>query len=227
MGVPITLPLRYIALLANGPHMGSCEDLAMATPSIEQVGVFLGTHKHADQTLFGPFPGRRLGDVIAYEMQAPANFTPWPGRSRVERKYALLDLGVSFGIPCWSRWNRQDGTTVSIPVEQKDNWYVDLVTVDRDQQGSYVLRDMFIDVMISDGKVPRMLDLDEIADAREVGWISTAQLIDGLRRWQRFLDRHVHVSRFPQSGLSDFPPAAIRPLAEVRGFFASPVTWPE
>jgi len=58
-------------------------------------------------------------------------------------------------------------------------WYVDLVTIDRDQQGSYVLRDLFIDVMIREGAVPRMLDLDEIADAREAGWISTAQLLDG------------------------------------------------
>ena len=72
-----------------------------------------------------------------------------------------------------------------------------------------------------------MLDLDEIADACAAGWISTAQLIDGLRRWQRFLDRHIHVARFPQSGLSDFPPAAIRPLAELQGLFSSPVTWPE
>jgi len=106
-------------------------------------------------------------------------------------------------------------------------WYVDLVTIDRDQQGGYVLRDLFIDVMIRYGAGPRMLDLDEIADAQEAGWISTAQLLDGLRRWQRFLDRHLHTSRFPQEGFSDFPPAAIRPLTKLPELFASPVTWPE
>jgi len=199
----------------------------MALSGIDQVEVFLGTHKQADPTLFGPLPGRRLGDVIAYESQAPATFTPWPGRSRVERRYALLDLGVAFGVPCWSHWARPDGTTAAIPVEQKDTWYVDLVTVSRDQRDEYVIRDLFVDVMIGDDTLPRMLDLDEIADACAAGWISTAQLIDGLRRWQRFLDRHIHVARFPQSGLSDFPPAAIRPLAELQGLFSSPVTWPE
>ena len=149
------------------------------------------------------------------------------GRSRVERRYALLDLGVAFGVPCWSHWARPDGTTAAIPVEQKDTWYVDLVTVSHDQRDEYVIRDLFVDVMIGDDTLPRMLDLDEIADACAAGWISTAQLIDGLRRWQRFLDRHIHVARFPQSGLSDFPPAAIRPLAELQGLFSSPVTWPE
>ena len=198
----------------------------MATAAIESIEVFLGGHKNADPTLFGPIPGRRLGDVIAYESQAPTTFTPWPERSRVERKYALLDLGVSFGIPCWSHWHQPDGTTVAIPVEQQDMWYVDLVTIDRDQRGGYVLRDLFIDVMIREGAVPRLLDLDEIADAREAGWISTAQLLDGLRRWQRFLDRHLHTSRFPQERFSDFPPAAIRPLAELPGSFGRPVTWP-
>ena len=73
----------------------------MPLSGIDQVEVFLGTHTQADPTLFGPLPGRRLGDVIAYESQAPATFTPWPGRSRVERRYALLDLGVAFGVPCW------------------------------------------------------------------------------------------------------------------------------
>ena len=184
----------------------------MLPTGIDQVEVFLGTHKEVDETLFGPLPGRRLGDVIAYESQAPATFTPWPGRSRVERRYALLDLGVSFGVPCWSHWDRPDGTTAAIPVEQRDTRYVDLVTVSHDQRDDYVIRDLFVDVMIGDDTLPRMLDLDEIADARAAGWISTAQLIDGLRRWQRFLDRHIHGSRFPQSGLSDFPPGGDPPV---------------
>lgn len=194
---------------------------------IERIQVYLGTHKQGDPTLFGPLPGRRLGDVIAFEMQAPPVFTPWPGRSRVERKYALIDLGVSFGIPCWSHHRLPDGETVSRPADQQDSWYVDLVTVERDQHGGYVLRDLFIDVIVSDGTVPRILDLDEVADACEAGAISTAQLTDGLRRWQRFLDRHIYSSRFPQGGLSDFPPAVIQPLAEIPALFASPVTWPE
>ena len=46
----------------------------MAPSGIDQVEVFLGTHKRADPTHFGPLPARRLGDVIAYESQAPATF---------------------------------------------------------------------------------------------------------------------------------------------------------
>ena len=95
-------------------------------------------------------------------MQAPRNFEPWPGRTRVERKYALLDVGVSFGVPCWSRAALDDGTVVVIPDQQQHSWYVDLVTVDRGPRGSFVLRDLYVDVMICDGRLPRTLDLDEL-----------------------------------------------------------------
>ena len=199
----------------------------MQSEDIEPIEVLLGHHKHPSPELFGPLPGRRLGQVIAYEMQAPSSFYPWPGRSRLERKFALLDVGVSFGIPCWSRHTRRDSTVFSVPPVQEHCWYIDLVTIERDPAGRFVLRDLFIDIMISDGQIPRMLDLDEIADARMNGWITTAQLTHGLRRWQLFLDRHVHHSRYPRNTLTDFPPAAIRPLAGLAGTFGPPVTWPE
>ena len=54
-----------------------------------------------------------------------------------------------------------------------------------------------------------MLDLDEFADALRDGALS----LDGLGRWQRFLDRHLHNQRFPVTGWTDFPPAAIATLA--------------
>lgn len=198
----------------------------MPTNTTEPVEVFLGSHEEPDQDLFGPLPGRRLGDALAYEMQAPRNFEPWPGRTRVERKYALLDVGVSFGVPCWSRAALDDGTVVVIPDQQQHSWYVDLVTVDRGPRGSFVLRDLYVDVMICDGRLPRTLDLDELADACTSGSITLTQLADGLRRWQRFLDRYLHASRFPQLELTDFPPAAIRPLAQIDGLLGPPVTWP-
>jgi hypothetical protein len=198
----------------------------MTADALETVEVHLGSHHRPEAGLFGPLPGRRLGEVLVYEMQAPEQFEPWSGRSRVERKYALLDLGVSFGIPCWSRWHRPDGSTVTIPAEQQNSWYVDLMTVDRNATGGYVLRDLYVDVMTGDGLLPRMLDLDELADACEVGTITLKQLADGLRRWQRFLDRHIHASRYPQSGLTDFPPALIQPLVAIEGLLGPPVTWP-
>ena len=198
----------------------------MPTDDLETVEVYLGSHHRPEVGLFGPLPARRLGQVLVYEMQAPEQFEPWPGRSRVERKYALLDLGVSFGNPCWSRWHRSDGTTVTIPAEQQDSWYVDLVTIGRDAAGGYVVRDLYVDVMLGDGLMPRMLDLDELADACEAGTITLEQLADGLRQWQRFLDRHLHVSRFPQTALTDFPPAAIQPLAAIEGLLGPAVIWP-
>lgn len=203
----------------------------MEPAAVVPVEVYLGSHKQADndsgQDLFGPLPARRLGDVVAYEMQAPANYDTWPGRSRVERKYALLDLGVSFGIPCWSTHHRADGSRFDYPPEQQDTWYVDLVTVELPEARTVVLRDCFIDIMIADRRQPRSLDFDEIADAHDEGWIPTDQLLDALRRWQAFLDRHLHADRFPQLAPTDFPPAAIAPLAAIDGVFGPPVTWPE
>lgn len=195
--------------------------------SAEPIEVLLGSHKASHRELLGPLPGRRIGNVIAYEMQAPVSFEPWPGRSRLERSYALLDVGVSLGIPCWAKHTRKDGTVFTMPPEQESTWYVDLITIDRDAAGRYVLRDLFIDLMIFAGRAPRMLDLNEFADAYAQGWITTEQLTDGLRRWQAFLDRHIHHSRFPQDKLSDFPPAAIQPLARISGAFGPVVTWSE
>ena len=94
----------------------------MPSELVEAVEVLYGSHKEPPQALFGPLPGRRLGNVVAYEMQAPTTFDPWPGRSRLERKYALLDVGVSFGIPCWARHHRADGTVFTMPPEQEHSW---------------------------------------------------------------------------------------------------------
>ncbi|MFW6598452.1 DUF402 domain-containing protein [Propionibacteriaceae bacterium Y2011] len=199
----------------------------MSSDDVDEVTVHLGGYKPHDPQPFGPLPGRRSGGVVAYEMQAPESFTPWPGRDRVERKYLLLDLGVTFGMPCWAAHTRPDGSVFTLPPEANDAWYVDLVTVEQPDPTTFVVRDLFLDVMIADGRQPRMLDLDEIADAHEAGWITTGQLRDGLRRWQRFLDQHVHASRFPQSVPTDFPPAVISSLAEIPGRFGPPVTWPE
>ena len=77
-------------------------------PSLERVEVFRG--KHADADLFGPLPGFKDGDVVAYEFELPERFEPWPGRSRVERTFVLLDVGVSFANPCWFCCTNADGS---------------------------------------------------------------------------------------------------------------------
>jgi len=191
---------------------------------IERVQVIRGRHGDVG-SLFGPLPGVRLGEVVAYEFELPARFEPWPGRTRLERTFVLLDVGVSFANPCWVRAGNPDGSVFEVDPEGADSWYVDLVTVDV-QGDRYTFRDLYIDVIIpTDGRHHRMLDLDEFADAMAEGTLSLEDAIDGLRRWQRFLDRYLHADRWPQAEWSDFPPASIRSLFELPAPFADPVRW--
>lgn len=88
------------------------------------------------------------------------------------------------------------------------------------------VRDLFVDVIVpTDGRPYRMLDLEEFADALADGWIGQDQVISGLRRWQAFLDRHLHTPRYPSATWTDFPPAAFAPLAELSAPLGEPVTW--
>jgi hypothetical protein len=194
--------------------------------AIETVEVLRGTHK--DLTVqFGPLPGVRLDNVVAYEFELPERFEPWPGRTRLERTFVLLDVGVSFANPCWARETRSDGTVVEIDPRGRDSWYVDLVTVEA-HGNRYLFRDLYIDVIVpTDGRHYRMLDLDEYAEAMRDGALSFAAAIDGLQRWQRFLDRHLHAGRWPPADWPDFPPQSIRTLAALPAPFAAPVRAPD
>ena len=77
--------------------------------------------------------------------------------------------------------------------------------------------DHWIDVIVGPPEHPyRVLDLDEYADAIAGGVIDAAAGVDGLRRTQRFLDRHLnrrHDTR--RDAWPDFPPRAIAGLAEL------------
>ncbi|HYF62845.1 MAG TPA: hypothetical protein VD886_08510 [Herpetosiphonaceae bacterium] len=194
-------------------------------PAFERVEVMRGIQRDP-AFQFGPLPGVRLGDVVAYEMELPARFEPWPGRTRLERIFVLLDVGVSFTQPCWFRETRADGRVIEMDPRGRDSWYVDLVAVEQ-QGGRIIVRDLYIDAFVpTDGRHYRMLDLDEYADAMADGSLPPAEAIDGLRRWQRFLDRHLHADRWPPDDWTDFPPAAIRPLAELPGPLGDPVRVP-
>ena len=190
----------------------------------ERVEIIRGTHRAPDE-LFGPLPGIRLGDVVAYEFELPESFEPWPGRSRLERTFVLLDVGVSLADVCWGRHYRPDGQVVEGDVS--GTWYVDLVSVEQ-ADSRYTFLDLYIDAMVPvDGRHYRMLDLDEFANALAEGRLSMADAVDALRRWQTFLDRYLHVDRFPQGHWSDFPPAAIKPLLDMDQPFGEPVRWHE
>lgn len=134
---------------------------------IEPVEILRGKHK--DAFLFGPLPGMRDGDVVAYEFELPGRFAPWPGRTRLERTFVLLDMGVSFSNPCWVREARPDGTIFEMDPRGRDSWYVDLVTVEA-RGDRYTFRDLYLDVIVpTDGRPYRLLDLDEYAEALRDG----------------------------------------------------------
>ena len=134
-----------------------------------------------------------------------------------------VDVGVSFANPCWVRRQEADGSFVELDPQGRDSWYVDLVTVEA-AGPRYTFRDMYIDVIVpTDGRHYRMLDLEEYGDAIADGYLTVADAVDGLRRWQQFLDRYLHTSRWPVETWSDFPPASIRELAELPSPFGDPV----
>ncbi|MGW6932143.1 DUF402 domain-containing protein [Lentzea sp. NPDC054927] len=155
----------------------------------------------------GPLPGVRDGDVLAYEFQLPDRFEPWPGGTLLERVFVLLDLGVSMSVPAWQRARRTDRSDAG-----PTTWYVDLVALE-EKPGAVIVRDLYADVVVPvDGRHQRMLDLDEYADAIESGELSVVDAIDGLRRWQRFLDLHLHSEREPRGEWTDFPPRRLNAL---------------
>ncbi|GIM89309.1 hypothetical protein [Paractinoplanes toevensis] len=75
--------------------------------------------------------------------------------------------------------------------------------------------DHWIDVIVGPPDHPyRVLDLDEYADAIAAGDIDAAVGVDGLRRTQRFLDRHLNRRHdIRRDSWPDFPPRAIAALA--------------
>jgi Protein of unknown function (DUF402) len=173
----------------------------MRQPGLEPILVMRGTA--------GPFPGARLGQAIAYEFHLDPTLVPRPGTTLLERVYVLLDLGIQLSNP--PQLHGDDAAC----------WYIDLVSVTH-RGGRFQVWDQYIDVIVpTDGRPYRMLDLDEFADAVRDGALSLDEALDGLRRWQRFLDRHLHTQRLPTTGWTDFPPAAIATLAALPAPLAS------
>src|SRR3569833_2179279 len=129
---------------------------------VEPVTVMRGRHAHATQ--FGPLPGARLGNVVAFDFELPPAFTPWPGRPLIQRTFVLLDIGVSLANPCWMRWARADGGVVDRSADGPDSWYVDLISVEQ-HEDVFTFRDMYVDELVPmDGRPYRVLDLAALGD---------------------------------------------------------------
>jgi hypothetical protein len=177
-----------------------------------------------ERGLLGPLPGVRHKDVLAYEFELPAEFLPWPGRTNLQRVFVLLDLGVSLSRPVWREVTLANGDT-GLGLDDPDSWFVDLVQITR-AGNRYTSRDLYLDVIVPlDGRHQRVLDLDEFADALAEGSLDASDAVDGLRRWQAFLDRHLHCDRDPAAAWTDFPPAAIAPLLAAPAPLGPPVRW--
>lgn len=93
--------------------------------------------------------------------------------------------------------------------------------------GTITVRDLYIDVLAPvDGRHQRLLDLDEFADAIGAGQLDVATAVDGLRRWQRFIDLHLHTARDPSHTWTDFPPRRLQALMDLPSPLGPIVTAP-
>lgn len=146
----------------------------------------------------GPFDGAIIGDVLAYTF-VWQDAKQQPPFTHHERVFVLLDVGAQLANPPLWQGGRE-----------RDSWYIDLVTVEI--EGDLVrIRDLSIDVIVAtDGRGYRMLDLEEYGEALKASNMSLEEAIDGLKRWQLFLDRYLHDGPFPVDEWPDFPPAGLQ-----------------
>jgi hypothetical protein len=195
---------------------------------VDSVEVWRGAFG-GDDPLFGPLPGVRSRNVVAYEFALSDRFRPWPGQTLLERAYVLTDVGVGLSFPRWQFMISDDGgLTAGVDADRPHGatWHVDLLHVE-DHGGEILVRGLYIDLMVPvDGRHQRMLDLDEFADAIEAGDLPIDVALDGLRRWQRFLDTYVHHDRDPRAAWTNFPPAQIAELAALAAPLGPVVTTP-
>ncbi|MDQ2874456.1 MAG: DUF402 domain-containing protein [Actinomycetota bacterium] len=143
--------------------------------------------------------GHRDGDAVVYDWGFSLH-----GVDHQQRSFVLLDTGFQISQP------------VIFPEQQRGWSYCDLVHV-VDKGDAVHVDDHWIDVIVGPPDHPyRVLDLDEYADAIAAGQVDTATGIDGLRRTQAFLDRHLNRRHDVSRGSwPDFPPRSIAALASL------------
>ena len=142
--------------------------------------------------------GLRWGDVVAYDWGFEKD-----DHHYIQRTFILLDEGVQINQP------------VIFPPRQQGWWYCDLVTVVDD--GDLIkVDDMWIDVIVGPPDHPyRVLDLDDYGRALAAGQMSTEDAVDGLIRWQRFLDGRFNRRHDVTRSWPAFPPAEVEALMAV------------
>ncbi|WP_433436107.1 hypothetical protein [Nonomuraea sp. CA-141351] len=103
----------------------------------------------------------------------------------------------------------EDVQLVYEPFGWRDEWYVDVVSIESSQQdGSalFTVHDRYLDFVVEGmGPTYRALDLDEAGQALLDGALSPEELARALSAAQRFVDSHLH-------GAAAFPPSPIERL---------------
>ena len=151
----------------------------------------------------GPFPGIRAGRVAAYEFPM-VDVPVRAGSLPQDRSYLLLDEGIQMSCP------------PGFAEHHAGWWYVDLVEF-TEHGNQLTVMDQYLDVIVGPpGHSYRVLDADEFGDAIASGVLSSERAVDALRNLQHFLDRYLNRLGDAETAWPDFPPRALRPLADWR-----------
>lgn len=152
----------------------------------------------------GPWPGIRVGRIAAYEFPLfPENYTR-TGQLRQDRSYLLLDEGIQMSCP------------PGFAEHHAGWWYVDLVEI-TEASTQVTVMDQYLDVIVGPpGHSYRILDMDEFGDAIAAGELPAEKAVEGLRKFQRFIDTYLNRLGDAEAAWPDFPPRAMRELAAWR-----------
>ena len=127
------------------------------------------------------------GRVAAFE-----HFHKEAGRN--VRHYVLFEKSVKLMFEPWT---------------VKNHWYVDLVKIDKVDEQTIELTDLYLDVWVKgNGPTYEMMDMHELGKALANGDVAPEQMKEPLAGLQRFLDDHLNF------GAKDFPPACIKPFMD-------------
>ncbi len=78
------------------------------------------------------------------------------------------------------------------------SWYCDIIKYNYDQESNtYVFTDLLVDVIVYPNGAVRVVDLDELADARAAGLISDDDMLLALRRADKLLGI-IYKGAFPE-----------------------------
>jgi hypothetical protein len=113
-----------------GTRKAALMQVGTIEPTVEPIQVMRGES--------GPFAGVRLGDAISYEFALDPSLQPRPGTTRLQRVYALLDLGVQLSNPPpGTGTTRPAGTsTSSRPRLRRERWpLVQHLVAEQDHRG--------------------------------------------------------------------------------------------